>query len=367
MLIEQGVPVFERLRVSPACPLILASHVALDRAREKAQGANAIGTTGRGIGPAYEDKVARRAVRVADLFHRERFAAKLGEILDYHNFVLQRYFNAAGGRFPAGRSSRTSSSASGSSPWWPTSPASSSSSRRGPQRAVRGRAGRDARRRSRHLSVRDLLDHHGGRRGGRHRPRSAALARGARHRQGLRHARRRRAVSDRAVRRARRALVAASATSSVRSPDGSAAAAGSMRSRCAARSCTRAARRCASPSSTCSTGSTRSASAWAIGSTAPSVRTPPLSVASSSATARPCTRSCRAGRNRPSGSRDYEELPVQCAAIPRAPAGAGGRAGRYHLHRSRSGADGSSKTSVCMSPQALGPVPVRGQRGRLHQ
>jgi len=79
--------------VSPACPLILASHVALDRAREKSQGAKAIGTTGRGIGPAYEDKVARRAVRVADLFHRERFAAKLGEILDYHNFVLQRYFN----------------------------------------------------------------------------------------------------------------------------------------------------------------------------------------------------------------------------------------------------------------------------------
>jgi adenylosuccinate synthase len=93
MLIGQGVPVFERLRVSPMCPLILASHVALDRAREKAQGANAIGTTGRGIGPAYEDKVARRALRVSDLFHRERFAAKLGEILDYHNFILQRYFH----------------------------------------------------------------------------------------------------------------------------------------------------------------------------------------------------------------------------------------------------------------------------------
>ena len=86
------MPVFERLRVSPACPLILPSHVALDRAREKARGANAIGTTGRGIGPAYEDKVARRAVRVADLFQRERFAAKLGEMLDFHNFVLQRYF-----------------------------------------------------------------------------------------------------------------------------------------------------------------------------------------------------------------------------------------------------------------------------------
>jgi adenylosuccinate synthase len=93
MLLDKGVPVFERLRVSPACPLILPSHVALDRAREQARGANAIGTTGRGIGPAYEDKVARRAVRVADLFHRERFAAKLGEMLDFHNFVLQRYFS----------------------------------------------------------------------------------------------------------------------------------------------------------------------------------------------------------------------------------------------------------------------------------
>ena len=92
-LIDQGVPVFERLRLSPCCPLILPSHVALDRAREQARGVNAIGTTGRGIGPAYEDKVARRAVRVADLFHREQFAAKLGEVLDFHNFVLQRYFN----------------------------------------------------------------------------------------------------------------------------------------------------------------------------------------------------------------------------------------------------------------------------------
>ena len=92
MLIEQGVPVFERLRISPLCPLILPSHVLLDQARERARGVNAIGTTGRGIGPAYEDKVARRAVRVADLFQRERFAAKLGEVLDFHNFVLQHYF-----------------------------------------------------------------------------------------------------------------------------------------------------------------------------------------------------------------------------------------------------------------------------------
>ncbi len=91
-LIDSGVPVYERLRISPGCPLILPSHVALDAAREKARGSSAIGTTGRGIGPSYEDKVARRALRVSDLFVREKFAAKLGEILDYHNFLLKNYF-----------------------------------------------------------------------------------------------------------------------------------------------------------------------------------------------------------------------------------------------------------------------------------
>ena len=92
MLAESGCPVRERLRLSEACPLILPYHVSLDQAREKASGKAAIGTTGRGIGPAYEDKVARRALRVGDLLHRERFAAKLGEVLDYHNFVLQNYY-----------------------------------------------------------------------------------------------------------------------------------------------------------------------------------------------------------------------------------------------------------------------------------
>ena len=91
MLQDRGIDVRGRLKISPSCPLILPSHVALDKAREQARGTRAIGTTGRGIGPAYEDKVARRAVRVADLFHRERFAAKLGELLDFHNFVLQHY------------------------------------------------------------------------------------------------------------------------------------------------------------------------------------------------------------------------------------------------------------------------------------
>ena len=88
----KGVPARERLKISPACPVILPSHVALDRARELARGSAAIGTTGRGIGPAYEDKVARRGLRVSDLLHRERLAAKLGELLDFHNFVLQHYF-----------------------------------------------------------------------------------------------------------------------------------------------------------------------------------------------------------------------------------------------------------------------------------
>jgi adenylosuccinate synthase len=89
-----GIDVPKRLRISEACPLILPHHIALDKAREEAAGAAKIGTTGRGIGPAYEDKVARRAIRVQDLFTRERFAAKLGEVLDYHNFVLRNYFKA---------------------------------------------------------------------------------------------------------------------------------------------------------------------------------------------------------------------------------------------------------------------------------
>lgn len=88
----KGVPVRKRLKVSAACPLILPYHVALDQAREAARGASAIGTTGRGIGPAYEDKVARRGLRLGDLYRRETLAAKLGEIIDYHNFQLTHYY-----------------------------------------------------------------------------------------------------------------------------------------------------------------------------------------------------------------------------------------------------------------------------------
>jgi adenylosuccinate synthase len=92
MLEAKGVPVRERLLISDACPLILPYHNALDLAREKARGNKAIGTTGRGIGPAYEDKVARRGLRVGDLFCPESFAAKLKEIVDYHNFSLTQYY-----------------------------------------------------------------------------------------------------------------------------------------------------------------------------------------------------------------------------------------------------------------------------------
>jgi adenylosuccinate synthase len=87
-----GVSIEERLRISPACPLVLPFHVALDQAREA--GTHAIGTTKRGIGPAYEDKVARRALRVGDLLYPKRFAEKLATLLDYHNFVLKNYYHA---------------------------------------------------------------------------------------------------------------------------------------------------------------------------------------------------------------------------------------------------------------------------------
>ena len=89
-----GVEVVSRLKISEACPVILPYHTALDAAREVARGAAKIGTTGKGIGPAYEDKVARRAIRVADLLNAERFAEKLKENLDYHNFVLTNYLKA---------------------------------------------------------------------------------------------------------------------------------------------------------------------------------------------------------------------------------------------------------------------------------
>ena len=97
----KGVPVRERLRISPACPLILSCHEAIDRARERSLGDQKIGTTGRGIGPAYEDKAARRGVRLGDLFNWQRFVSRLAEAMDYHNFLLTEYYQAPAQDFDA--------------------------------------------------------------------------------------------------------------------------------------------------------------------------------------------------------------------------------------------------------------------------
>ena len=92
---SSGVPVMDRLKVSAACPLILPYHIALDQAREARRGENKIGTTGRGIGPCYEDKAARRALRLGDLRDAARFQASLEEVLDYHNHILQHYYGVS--------------------------------------------------------------------------------------------------------------------------------------------------------------------------------------------------------------------------------------------------------------------------------
>lgn len=92
---KAGVPVSDRLHISPACALILPSHIALDKARETARGAGKIGTTGRGIGPCYEDKVARRGLRLGDLQHPEIFRERLETLMAYHNFLLKHYYQQA--------------------------------------------------------------------------------------------------------------------------------------------------------------------------------------------------------------------------------------------------------------------------------
>lgn len=93
LLEKAGIPVRNRLLISEACTLILPVHVAIDQAREKARGSKAIGTTGRGIGPAYEDKAARRGLRAGDLLNPKRFAEKLKELVEYHNFMLTNYYH----------------------------------------------------------------------------------------------------------------------------------------------------------------------------------------------------------------------------------------------------------------------------------
>jgi len=90
---KSGVEVKSRLKISPGCPLILPYHIALDNAREAHRGAAALGTTGNGIGPTYEDKVARRGLRVGDLLDETLFSEKLKQVMEYHNFMLENYYN----------------------------------------------------------------------------------------------------------------------------------------------------------------------------------------------------------------------------------------------------------------------------------
>jgi adenylosuccinate synthase len=93
LLEKSGVPVRSRLKISESCALILPIHIAIDQARETARGSKAIGTTGRGIGPAYEDKVARRGLRAGDLKNSEEFARRLKDLVEYHNFMLSNYYH----------------------------------------------------------------------------------------------------------------------------------------------------------------------------------------------------------------------------------------------------------------------------------
>jgi adenylosuccinate synthase len=196
MLEAKGVPARERLKLSEACTLILPYHVALDHARELARGKKAIGTTGRGIGPAYEDKIARRGLKLGEIFLRERLAARLGEVMDYHNFALKHYFKTdtvdfqqvldegpGHGRCTGADDRRHPRTAL---------PASA----RGPQRDVRGRPGRAAGHRPRHLSLRDLVQHHRRRCLHRHRRGAARPGLHPGYHQGLYHPRGRRSLPD---------------------------------------------------------------------------------------------------------------------------------------------------------------------------
>ncbi len=230
-----GVNVRSRLKISPACPLVLPIHVALDQAREHAMGVDKIGTTGRGIGPAYEDKIARRALRVQDLLHPELFASKLESLLELHNFMLVELLQ---GRRRAVRAHARRTAGAGR-----RNPAHGRRCRRSaPERArarriaaVRRRAGRAARHRPRHLPVRHQFQLPGRRRraGERHRAAHARLRAG--HREGLHDARRHRTVPDGVVRQHRRRAWPSAATSSARSPAARAAAAGSTSRRSSAR------------------------------------------------------------------------------------------------------------------------------------
>ncbi len=211
-----GVAVRSRLKISPACPLVLPYHVALDQAREGAMGDAKIGTTGRGIGPAYEDKIARRAIRLQDLFYPDRFAAKLEPLLEFHNFVLTQYFKRDPVPFAKTRDDTLGARRAAAADGRRRRGAAAGGARARPVAAVRGRAGRAARHRPRHLPVRDVVELPR-RRGRAGRGRRTAVPRlRARDRQGLHDARRNRPVSDRAHRRDRARGSPSAATNSAR-------------------------------------------------------------------------------------------------------------------------------------------------------
>ena len=93
---SKGIDIHSKLMISSQCPLVLPTHILIDEARERSLGKKSIGTTGRGIGPVYEDKVARRVVHVMDLFDEDLFRSKLSSLIDYHNFILKELFGADG-------------------------------------------------------------------------------------------------------------------------------------------------------------------------------------------------------------------------------------------------------------------------------
>ena len=310
MLEEGGVPARERLGISEACPLILPYHIALDQAREAARGTKAIGTTGRGIGPAYEDKVSRRGMRLGELLDAGSLqGASARGAWTITTSCCEHYFKADAGGLSSRSSTRRWRRASRSRRWSADMPGLLHALRaRRPRHHVRGRAGRAAGHRSWHLSLRDLVEHHRRRRGLRQRCRTARSRLRAGHRQGLHHPRRRRAVSRPNCSTTTAVTWARRATSSARPPAASAAAAGSTWWRCAARSRSTASPACASPSSTCWTGSTalRSASATDWTATASTCRRWAPTCWSCASR---YTSTCRAGRSPRSASSRSTGLP----------------------------------------------------------
>ena len=203
----------DNLKIADNAPLILPLHGQVDRAREAASGNAKIGTTGRGIGPAYEDKVGRRAVRLCDLADREALAARVDALLLHHNALMRGLGEPEFERDELLRQAARDR-APGSALRGPGLAAPGRGAPRRPAHPLRGRAGRHARRRPRHLSLRHLLQHRrrpgGGR--GRHGGRCDRLCPG--HHQGLHDPRRQRSVSERADRRDRRDGWASGAASS---------------------------------------------------------------------------------------------------------------------------------------------------------